>query len=152
MGVYILSVMSKQNIKADTCVNIKKKLKKIYINNPIEFQEYSYDDREYKEVDFDIKNITFHKEKIFEEIDLLIEAIVCIFDSVDISIEVIGGYNDTESAITRYENNRETSYKSFNLFATKDTNLKSQPYKKINGIYVYQSFEHDGMGVIFPSS
>lgn len=149
MQTYILSVMSKKRVDIETCIKIRDELQLLYPEYQIEFNQYDYDDRKYKELDFDIIGIIFHKNLIKSEIQKLIQAIAIIFEKVDISCEVIGGYNDTENAIVQYEANREQSYKNFGLFGTKEIIPSSKPYYVDNGFVIYQSFEYDGLGVIF---
>jgi len=149
VGVYILSVMTKETVEITIVSSIQKKIQLIYPKNEISYSQYNYDDRKYNELDFDIMGITFSKGKIIEEIDLLIEAIKVIFEDLKIDCEIIGGYNDTENAIMQYENDRESNYKNWSLFATKKPISKSNIYRKENGIYIYQSFKYDSMGVIF---
>jgi|AKZA01.1.fsa_nt_gi hypothetical protein len=149
MKTYILSVMSKEEINQHKCIEIKKFLKSIYPEYRIEYSQYNYTDRKYKEVDFDIQGIVFHKETITEELNQLIKAITIIFDYIDVDCEVIGGYNDTENAIMQYELDREKNYINFGLFGTKSIMPNGNPYYESNGIYIYQSFKYDSMGVIF---
>ena len=149
MGIYVLSVMSKQDISDKICNQIEEKLKVLYPENTIGFSKYHYEDRAYREVDFDIQEILFHKETINEEINLLIQAISMIFNHVNVLCEVIGGYNDTENAIMRYEDDREKNYKKFGIFGTQTAITGGTPYYEDEGITIYQSFEYDGMGVIF---
>lgn len=130
MKVYILSIMSKSNIDTEVCNKIKSELELLYPENQIKFTRYEYKDRKYKEFDFDINKIVFHEDMINAEIELLIKAIVTIFDYVDESCEIIGGYNDTETSIIQYESDREANYKNFNLFGTKRHIYNSIPYSK----------------------
>ena len=149
MGIYVLSVMSKQDISEKICNQIEEKLRLLYPENTIGFSKYYYEDRVYREVDFDIQGITFHKETINEGVNLLVQAIIVIFNHVNVSCEVIGGYNDTENAIIQYEEDREKNYKNFGIFGTKTAITGGIPYCEEEGITIYQSFEYDGMGVIF---
>jgi hypothetical protein len=149
MQTYILSVLSKENIELQRCEKIKDELSQLYTDLDIEYQQYEYNDMLYKELDFDIKGIVFHKEDIDNEIQKLIKAISLIFKNIDISCEIIGGYNDTENAIQLYEKDRLGNYNKFSLFGTRDIIPDGKPYYADEYFTVYQSFEYDSLGVIF---
>jgi|GEM_PF-1397519 len=149
MSVYILSVLSKKEFNTEDIERIREKIQFLYPDNQVTYSSYNYPDRKYKELDFDIQNIIFHKEKIDCEINRLIQAVVIILNTFDIDCDVIGGYNDTENAILQYEKNRELNYKNFGLFGTKKLIPNSVHYYKLNDITIYQNFEFDSMGVMF---
>lgn len=149
MSVYILSVLSKKEFNIDVVKRVREKIQLLYPQNKVTYSQYNYHNRKYKELDFDIHDIMFHKDKIDCEIDRLIQAIVIILNTFDIDCEVIGGYNDTENAILQYEENREKNYKKFGLFGTKNFIPAPAHYYRLNDITIYQSFEFDSMGVMF---
>ncbi|TDW14694.1 hypothetical protein EDD63_1344 [Breznakia blatticola] len=149
MGVYILSVMTKEIVESTKVSLIQKRIQLIYPRNEINYSQYNYNDRNHKELDFDITEIYFNKDKIDEEISLLIKAIKEIFCILESDCEIIGGFNDTENAIMQYEKDKENNYMNWGLFATKNPISKSNVYYEKDGLYIYHSFKYDSMGVVF---
>lgn len=149
MGTYIFSILSKDEIEKKSINLIMDKLHSEYSNFVIKHERYKYSERSYIENDFDIVDINFKKELITQQLDKLIEIIVFIFKNVSTEIEIIGGFNDTENAISQYETDRLKNYRNWNLFASKSITSEKDAYKVNDDIYIYQSFKYDGMGIIF---
>jgi len=149
MGVYILSVLSKSEFESNIIEDIKKQIQSLYPENRIEHTCWNFQAREHKELDFDIQDIEFNKERIHEEIDKLIKAILIIFENFSIDCDIIGGYNDTESWIVKYEEDREVYFRQFGLFGTRNPIPNYEPYCVRNRVTIYQNFEFDSMGVVF---
>jgi len=149
MSTYILSVLYKEEIEQYTANEIKKQIQSLYPNYTVEYTFWNFPEREYKELDFDIQDITFNKEKIYDEIDTLIRAMLIIFEELTIECDIIGGHNDTENWIVRYEEDKQNYYKQFGLFGTRNPIAKSRPYCVIDNVTIYQNFEFDSMGVMF---
>jgi hypothetical protein len=117
-------------------------------NKKFEIYKYHYDDRKYCEVDIDLFDVVFSKDKIYHEIDKLISAYEEIISILSFPIDFIAGNDDTDSAILRYEQDNE-DIKDFGLFVTKRTIPSIQPYYSSQICNAYVNLTHVSFGVYY---
>ena len=143
----INSIMSQEEISNDD-IKIIKKIISSKFTNALEVQKYKYEDRKYFETDFDLINVSFEKNRIYEEINKLIMVYEEIFKLISINIEIIVANDDTETEILKYENDW-TDIGSFGLFITTRDIPNIQPYYSSNICNVYLNFEYVSFGIMF---
>ncbi len=114
--------------------------------NEFEIYKYSYNDRKYHEVDIDLFNVVFSKEKIYDDIDKLISTYEEIMKTLSLQIDFIAGNDDTDSAIIIYEQDNE-DMKNFGLFVTNRTIPNIQPYYSSQICNAYVNLTHVSFGV-----
>ncbi|KAA1176924.1 hypothetical protein [Paenibacillus sp. B2(2019)] len=114
--------------------------------NEFEIYKYSYNDRKYHEVDIDLFNVVFSKEKIYDDIDKLISTYEEIMKTLTLQIDFIAGNDDTDSAIIIYEQDNE-DIKNFGLFVTNRTIPNIQPYYSSQICNAYVNLTHVSFGV-----
>lgn len=117
-------------------------------NNKFEIYKYNYDDRKYREVDIDLFDVVFSKEKIYDEIDNLISAYEEILNTIPIQIDFIAGNDDTDSAVIKYEQDNQ-DIKDFGLFVTKRTIPNIQPYYSSQICNAYVNLTHVSFGIYY---
>jgi hypothetical protein len=128
--------------------DISKATEIILSNFKSEFEIYkdSYNDRKYHEVDIDLFNVFFSKERIHDDIDKLISAYEEIMKTLSLQIDFIAGNDDTDSAIIIYEQDNE-DIKNFGLFVTNRTIPNIQPYYSSQICNAYVNLTHVSFGV-----
>lgn len=117
-------------------------------NNKFEIYKYHYDDRKYCEVDIDLFDVIFSKENIYDDIDKLISAYEEIMKTLSLQIDFIAGNDDTDSAILRYEQDKE-DIKDFGLFVTNRIIPNIQPYYSSHICNAYVNLTHVSFGVYY---
>jgi hypothetical protein len=128
--------------------DISKATEIILSNFKSEFEiyKYSYNDRKYYEVDIDLFNVFFSKERIHDDIDKLISAYEEIMKTLSLQIDFIAGNDDTDSAIIIYVQDNE-DIKNFGLFVTNRTIPNIQPYYSSQICNAYVNLTHVSFGV-----
>jgi hypothetical protein len=128
--------------------DISKATEIILSNFKSEFEiyKYSYNDRKYYEVDIDLFNVFFSKERIHDDIDNLISAYEEIMKTLSLQIDFIAGNDDTDSAIIIYVQDNE-DIKNFGLFVTNRTIPNIQPYYSSQICNAYVNLTHVSFGV-----
>ncbi|KEQ21983.1 hypothetical protein [Paenibacillus tyrfis] len=116
--------------------------------NKFEIYKYNYDGRKYREVDIDLFDVVFSKEKIYDEIDNLISAYEEIMNTIPIQIDFIAGNDDTDSAVIKYEQDIQ-DIKDFGLFVTKRTIPNIQPYYSSQICNAYVNLTHVSFGIYY---
>lgn len=114
----------------------------------IQVQSYKYEDRQYFETDFDIIDIVFTKESIYEDINRLIGVYTRIIPNAEKMLDVIIANDDTESEILQYEGNFN-NVSGFGLFITGRTIPDIQPYYKSEICNAYLNFDNVSFDVMF---
>ncbi|MCM3702486.1 hypothetical protein [Paenibacillus macerans] len=117
-------------------------------NKKYEINKYYYDDRKFREVDIDLFDVVFSREKIYDDIDKLISAYEEILKTVSLQIDFIAGNDDTDSAVIKYEQNNE-DIKDFGLFVTKRTIPNLHPYYSSQICNAYVNLTHVSFGVYY---
>ncbi|WP_211222659.1 hypothetical protein [Paenibacillus daejeonensis] len=113
-----------------------------------EINKYYYDDSKYHEVDIDLFDVVFSKERLYDDIDKLISAYEDIIETVSYQIDFIAGNDDTHSAVLKYEQNNE-DIKDFGLFVTRRTIPNLQPYYSSQICNAYVNLTHVSFGVYY---
>jgi hypothetical protein len=117
-------------------------------NKKYEINKYYYDDSKYREVDIDLFDVAFSRERIYDDIDKLISAYEEILKTVSNQIDFIAGNDDTHSAVIKYEQNNE-DIKDFGLFVTRRTIPNLQPYYSSQICNAYVNLTHVSFGVYY---
>jgi len=117
-------------------------------NNKYEIYKYYYDDRKYREVDIDLFDVVFSREKIYDEIDKLVSAYEEIMNTIPHQIDFIAGNDDTNSAVIKYVQDNQ-DIKDFGLFVTKRTIPNIQPYYSSQICNAYVNLTHVSFGIYY---
>ena len=143
----VTSMMTKEEISdADITKAIEILLKKF--NNKYEIYKFNYEDRQYCEVDIDLFDVIFSKEKIYDDIGKLISAYEEMMNTISLQIDFIAGNDDTDSAILRYEKDNE-DIKNFGLFVTNRTIPNIEPYYSSKTCNAYVNLTYVSFGVYY---
>jgi len=126
---------------------IESALRKEY-SLDVEVQSFKYEDRQYFETDFDLIDIVFTKELIYEDINRLIGVYTRIIPKVEKSFDVIIANDDTESEILQYEGNFN-NVSGFGLLITCRIIPDILPYYKSEICNAYLNFDNVSFDVMF---
>lgn len=143
----VTSMMTTQEM-SDADIAKAAKIFQGRFNNRLETQKYKYDDRKYFEVDIDVFEVDFSKENIYDDINKLISAYEEIMNTVSLQIDFISANDDTDTEITRYENDKN-DIKDFGLFVTKREIPDVKPYYSSKNCYAYVNLTHVSFGVYY---
>ncbi len=122
------------------------KLKRNF-DSEIKIFKFNYTDRTYFEIDFDICDINFSKENIYDDINFLIRVHEEILNEIETDVDIIISNDDTEAEILMYEID-QNDISNFALFISKRVvpNLKPYYSGKCNA---YLNLDNASFGVIF---
>lgn len=141
------SILSLEPLNETEIYLIESALRKEY-SLEVKVQSYKYEDRQYFETDFDVIDIVFTRESIYEEINRLIGVYSKIIPNTEKSFDVIIANDDTESEILQYESDFN-NVSGFGLFITGRTIPYIQPYCKSENCNAYLNFDNVSFDVMF---
>lgn len=113
-----------------------------------EIQKYKYEDRKYYEVDIDLIDLKFNKDRIYEEIDKLIQVHEKVLSVLEADVDIIIANDDTDTEIQIYESDYN-NIGGFGLFLTRREIPNIKPYYSSKVCRAYLNFENVSFGVIF---
>jgi len=143
----VTSMMTTKEMLDNDVENVVKIFRSKF-NNRIEAQKFKYDDRRYYEVDIDIFEISFSKEKIYDNINNLISIYEEILVTISSEIDFIVANDDTDSEILRYEKDKN-DIKDFGLFVTKRKISCAKPYYSSEICSAYVNLTYVSFGVYY---
>lgn len=139
--------MSKKEIKQIDLDKIEEIISQLYSNN-LEVQKFKYEDRKYYEVDIDLIDVNFNKDKIYEEIDKLIQVYEKVLNVLEFEVDIIIANDDTDTEIQMYESDCN-NVGGFGLFITRRNIPNIKPYYTSEVCKAYLNFENVSFGVMF---
>ena len=143
----VTTILSLCELK-DYDISRTKKCMQEKFSNKIEIQKYKYDDRLYYEVDIDLLDVEFHKERINEEIYKLIKVFEEMINFLPTEIDIICANDDTETEIMKYEKDKN-NIQDFGLFVTKRNIAGINTYYSSDTCNAYVNFEYVSFGCVF---
>ncbi|MDG5471387.1 hypothetical protein P6709_06480 [Jeotgalibacillus sp. ET6] len=143
------SLLSKEEIKNNEIEMILTLFKSQY-RELIEVSTYKYEDRKYFETDFDVIDIEFNKDSIYQEIDKLIKIHERAISLTSQDVEIIVANDDTDTEIQVFEND-DTDISGFGLFITKRKIPMIKPYYTSDICNAYLNFQYVSFDVMFES-
>lgn len=141
------SYMSKEEIKQTDLAKIIEILSQQY-GNKYEIQKLKYEDRKYYEVDVDLLDVNFSEERIYKDMDKLIQIHEKVLSVLEMDVDIIVANDDTDTEILIYENDRN-NIGGFGLFITKRDIPNIEPYYSSDVCKAFLNFENVSFGVIF---
>lgn len=139
--------MSKEEIKQTDLAKIIEILSQQY-GNKYEIQKLKYEDRKYYEVDVDLLDVNFSEERIYKDMDKLIQIHEKVLSVLEMDVDIIVANDDTDTEILIYENDRN-NIGGFGLFITKRDIPNIEPYYSSDVCKAFLNFENVSFGVIF---
>lgn len=141
------SYMSKEEIKQTDLAKIIEILSQQY-GNKYEIQKLKYEDRKYYEVDVDLLDVNFSEERIYKDMDKLIQIHEKVLSVLEMDVDIIVANDDTDTEILIYEND-SNNIGGFGLFITKRDIPNIEPYYSSDVCKAFLNFENVSFGVIF---
>lgn len=139
--------MSKEEIKQTDLAKIIEILSQQY-GNKYEIQKLKYEDRKYYEVDVDLLDVNFSEERIYKDMDKLIQIHEKVLSVLEMDVDIIVANDDTDTEILIYEND-SNNIGGFGLFITKRDIPNIEPYYSSDVCKAFLNFENVSFGVIF---
>lgn len=141
------SYMSKEEIKQTDLAKIIEIVSEQY-GNKYEIQKFKYEDRKYYEVDVDLLDVNFSEDRIYKDMDKLIQIHEKVLSVLEIDVDIIVANDDTDTEILIYENDCN-NIGGFGLFITKRDIPNIEPYYYSDVCRAFLNFENVSFGVIF---